>query len=431
MQADYVNPFVRAAVATLEEMTRGPVRRMGLTTHLTRHAPGDLTVAAAITGRFNGTVALTLSRSTAVNLAGQIMGPDHAMLPALLRSMTIEMTNLIVRQAADELTEQGIPTNTTMPWAADRGEPIVPASRRFLVTTLQSSAGPVDLMLTLQPSDEPAQELPASEPRPWIPDKGGGVLEIIAEGQVSMFLQPVVSIPRAEVMGYEALLRGPVGSALHRPDALFEAADAAGALDRLERLARRTALRVRQAVPPDMTLFMNIDVRVPVLDLACPLYNFLQNHHQDSHGLVLEITERTVLNRSPDLLISLEEFKAAGGKVALDDVGAGHSGLQAVLAIQPQFMKLDRSLVRHVQHNRWQAAMIQAFVNFAREVGATVVAEGVETVNELMALRDLGVDLVQGFLLARPGPRPVLSLDVLALEVLRSDSSSPTSRPSA
>lgn len=423
MLADLINPFVTSAVATLEDMTRGPVRRTGLTSLALRHAPGEYNAATLVTGRATGLVVLSLSAGTAASIAGLILGPDRAPIPPLLRSVVAELADLIARQAVEDLTDRGIPISITSPRHVERGEALLSTPALFLSVTLDTTAGSLELLVALQAAELTSSHVGGHDPETARSGRGqhAAILDIIARRAVSMVLQPVISVPRAQVVGYEALLRGPVGTPLYRPDPLFEAANAAGVLDRLERLARRSALETKGIVPHGLKLFINIDARVPILDVACPLYEYLRDQDADPHELVLEVTERTVLNRSPDLLISLEEFKAAGGNVALDDVGAGESGLQAVLAVQPQFMKLDRSLVRKVHQNKWQAAMINAFVHFARDVGATVVAEGVETVDELLFLRELGVDMVQGFLLARPVAEPVLIIDGLAAEALRSD----------
>jgi EAL domain-containing protein (putative c-di-GMP-specific phosphodiesterase class I) len=119
--------------------------------------------------------------------------------------------------------------------------------------------------------------------------------------------------------------------------------------------------------------------------------------------LVIEVTERGVMHEGTALTKMLGELRARGARIALDDLGAGYAALSVVTILRPEVIKLDMSLVRDVDKDEARADLVQALVDLAHRLGATLVAEGVETVGERDTLCALGCDLLQGYLLARPG----------------------------
>ena len=135
----------------------------------------------------------------------------------------------------------------------------------------------------------------------------------------------------------------------------------------------------------------------------------------DLSGLVIEITEHEEVLRDDSLQTVLAPLRARGARIAVDDAGAGYAGLQQVMRMQADITKLDRALIEDVHLDRVKAALVRSLVHFAGENGAELCAEGIECLDELTTLAELGVTLAQGFVLARPAPAWVgVALDAVA-----------------
>jgi GAF domain-containing protein len=132
-------------------------------------------------------------------------------------------------------------------------------------------------------------------------------------------------------------------------------------------------------------------------------------------GLVIEVTENELVSGDPEIAAGIAAFRARGARLAVDDTGAGYAGLTHVMRLAPDIIKLDRALTTGVHNDPVKAALIASFVRYARDIDATVCAEGVETLQELERLADLDVAYGQGYVIARPaGPWPVVSPDAAA-----------------
>ncbi len=122
-----------------------------------------------------------------------------------------------------------------------------------------------------------------------------------------------------------------------------------------------------------------------------------------SRRVVLEVSERTAIESLDEVRSVVGELRALGFRVAVDDLGSGYAGLTSLVALEPEFIKLDMSLVRPVVRSARTRSLLSAIIGFARGVGTQVIAEGVETEEEARALVDLGCDHLQGYWIARPG----------------------------
>ncbi|MFL5885757.1 MAG: EAL domain-containing protein [Thermoleophilaceae bacterium] len=238
----------------------------------------------------------------------------------------------------------------------------------------------------------------ASEPGVRRP--GGEVAEVEAvlsepDAVVAVF-QPLVSLTNGQISGYEALTRFPKPP-VRRPDEWFNLAHRVGLGAALEARALREALSA-PGRPPGVYLSFNVSPSALSSDEVMAVLP------RSMTGLVVEITEHENVADEAALLDRLEEMRRRGARIAIDDAGAGYSGLQQVMRLQPDIIKLDRSLVGNVDSDAAKAALIDSFVRFARRTDATIVAEGIETAEELKVLADLEVDYGQGFGLASPGP---------------------------
>lgn len=231
--------------------------------------------------------------------------------------------------------------------------------------------------------------------------------QIIAERAVYPLFQPIVDLATRQVVGVEALARGPAGSALEFPDALFAAATAAGLLTELDQLccarALETAREAGPLAPP--LVFVNAEpaaLRQPMSpDLAAVVYSGLP------FRIVLEFTERELASRPAALLRLSDLVHAVGNSVALDDVGADPASLAFLPLIEPEVVKLDMHLVQEPYSAHTQATA-DAVAGYAERSGAVVLAEGVETPEHAVNAVALGARWGQGWLFGRPGPLEAL-----------------------
>lgn len=235
-----------------------------------------------------------------------------------------------------------------------------------------------------------------------------GELKMILENElITPVYQPIVALKNGEVFAYEALSRGPAGSPLHPPDALFALAEEEQCLWQLDYLCRSMAIRNVENALGDKKLFLNVDARI--------LYDqdfhqgttakFLQQCGLDKGDIVFEISEKTTVNDYKSFCSVLENYQCQHYKIAIDDVGAGYSGLNLLAQIAPQFIKLDIGLIKDIDKNHVRRAIVKALVGFARSAGIKTIAEGIERKEELNVLVELGVDYGQGFLLGRPNQK--------------------------
>jgi EAL domain-containing protein (putative c-di-GMP-specific phosphodiesterase class I) len=207
--------------------------------------------------------------------------------------------------------------------------------------------------------------------------------------------QVVKELATGRIIGFEALTRFADGTP---PDLKFNEAVAAGLGLELEHACLTASIRAATALPPGAWLSLNVS---PALALAVePLVVLLRTTNR---AIVLEITEHAPIEDYPrlaDALVTLRHH----ARLAVDDAGAGYAGLRHILEVQPQFVKLDISLVRAVDQDAARRAMIGGMIAFARDAGCALIAEGIETPGELATLQELGVRFGQGYLLGRPAP---------------------------
>jgi EAL domain-containing protein (putative c-di-GMP-specific phosphodiesterase class I) len=213
-----------------------------------------------------------------------------------------------------------------------------------------------------------------------------------------MAYQPVVRAADGTVFGYEALLRSEE-PALPNPGALVDAAARLGQLNELGRAIRSTAAKPMPGAP-EAVLFLNLHPN----DLADPMLVAEDTPlTQIASKVVLEITERTAIDGIPDLRSRVARMRELGFRMAVDDLGGGYAGLTSLAILEPEMVKLDISLVRGIDGDPVKRKVIEGMTALAHELNAIVVAEGVETTEERDALCEVGCDLMQGYLFAKPG----------------------------
>jgi EAL domain-containing protein (putative c-di-GMP-specific phosphodiesterase class I) len=218
---------------------------------------------------------------------------------------------------------------------------------------------------------------------------------------LTMHYQPIVHASTRARFGYEALLRSG-DKALPHPGAILDAAER---LERVATLSRAVRAHVAKVVAPEPAerglIFVNLHLHdlfdKQLLSPFAPLSKIASR-------VVLEITERTSLEGQIDLRYRVAELRELGYQIAIDDLGGGHARMGTFTPLDTDFVKLDMSLVRDVDKHQMKQRLIRSVTQLCREQGTRVIGEGVETEAEAQALVELGCDLLQGYLIARPGP---------------------------
>ncbi len=221
------------------------------------------------------------------------------------------------------------------------------------------------------------------------------IRQLIESAALEIALQPVFDIHDGRFLGAEALARFP--SCFGTTEAVFESAGAVGLSLPLERLAIGCAIPVLDALQDGQFLAVNLTPQV-----AFELAATGETRPELLRRLVLEITEHAAITSYADLRRALRSSRDQGLRLAIDDAGAGYASLKHVVELEPDIIKIDRSIVEGVASDRARRSAVSAFVLLALDIGASVIAEGVERPEDLEAIKDLGVDAAQGFLLARP-----------------------------
>lgn len=222
------------------------------------------------------------------------------------------------------------------------------------------------------------------------------IMSVLEMGQPRVVYQPIYRCSEARIIGVECLSRFQI-EPQRTPDVWFGEAYDVGLGVRLELNAILTALDGLRHTPGDFHVALNVS---PQAILSGNINDYLDAI--PPHRIVLEITEHTLIDDYALLNERLAPMKQAGVRIAVDDAGAGYASLRHVLAIHPDILKLDLSLTRGIDTDTPRRALAAALIEFARQTRCNVVAEGVETAAELATLRQLGVDDVQGYHLARP-----------------------------
>jgi EAL domain-containing protein (putative c-di-GMP-specific phosphodiesterase class I) len=240
-----------------------------------------------------------------------------------------------------------------------------------------------------------AEHRPASLPDVPPPDRAL-IRDAAGSGVLTMAFQPIVGLRNGEVQGHEALARF-AHERIRQPADWFAMARRIGLDVQLQRDAAALALQQAHAVDPGRFLSVNLSDDALLDDGVHRL--LLTSSPED---VVVELTEHQTSGEDEAVLRAIAELRAEGIRFAVDDVGTGYAGLERILSVAPELIKLDRSLVVGIWDDPGRQAMVQALATFARAVEAEVVAEGIEAQPDADALRILGVAMGQGFLLGRP-----------------------------
>lgn len=221
---------------------------------------------------------------------------------------------------------------------------------------------------------------------------------VIGQGQFAIVYQPIWDIRSRQAVGFECLTRFS-GMPSRPPNEWFGEAAEVGLGTKLELAAIRAAVGALGSLPERLHLAMNASVGTITNREFADVMEDLPPER-----IVIEITEHTDVDDYEHLLRALLPLRQRGFRLAVDDAGAGYSSLRHILNLQPDFIKLDMDLIRHIDVDPARRALASALIGFARDTGSVIIAEGVETASEFATLQHLGVEQVQGYFLGRPMP---------------------------
>ena len=217
-------------------------------------------------------------------------------------------------------------------------------------------------------------------------------------GSLWLAYQPIVKFSDRTPFGYEALLRSD-NCALNGPEAILHAAERLGALNKLGRAVRQKAADSLGNLPDGVALFVNLH---PEELMDGQLLESNAGLSLGARRVVLEITERCGLSKIDNLPAKVKALRKMGFRIAVDDLGAGYSGLANVALLEPEFVKLDMALVRDIDQSSVKQKLVTSLVTLSKAMGQSIIAEGIETQAECETLAGLGCDLLQGYLFAKP-----------------------------
>jgi diguanylate cyclase (GGDEF)-like protein len=252
---------------------------------------------------------------------------------------------------------------------------------------------------------------------------------ILGEGLTSVY-QPIVDLGTGDIFAFEALTRGPRATPFESPATLFAIAEEVDLTVELDRACFRGALRNAMTLEPVHRLFVNL-LPMSFYDSAfieVEVGNLLTAAGLTPANIVFEITERLAIENFASFKRALSTYTSMGFGVAIDDVGTRHSNLETVMSLRPHFIKISDVLVRGIARSTVKREMLRSLRHIAETIDAVMIAEGIEHVEDVAALRELGLRYGQGYYMARPGP-PFPSLPDAVRAELRTLTSPGGSKP--
>ena len=236
--------------------------------------------------------------------------------------------------------------------------------------------------------------------------KRSRLFELVLDGRVRSVYEPIVDVSTHTVFGYEALARGPEGSELYSPAALFSTATEEDLLFQLDCLCRRSGLDGARDLPGGAKLFLNVRPTT-IYDPAFraeQITETLAASKLTPSDVVFEISEQESIANFSIFREVRDYYGKLGFQIALDDVGAGYSSLEAVMELSPEFIKVDRAFVAGIDEDPARQELLRALKAVSNSIGARIIGEGLDTLEELETLGSLGVPFGQGWLFGKPHP---------------------------
>lgn len=239
------------------------------------------------------------------------------------------------------------------------------------------------------------------------------LVRIISDNLFESHMQPIVDVKRMQIVAYEFLLRPAKGQAPFQPYQLFEIAQQSGLHSFLDRSARISAIQASALyLKPGIKRFINFLPSSIYNPNYCLSHTFqaIDRFNQDPRDFVFEVVETEKISDIEHLKNIFKVYQEHGIQVALDDVGAGYSTLEVLAELKPDYVKIDRDLVRYCDQDDKKRRTITDIINCAHSFGAAVLAEGMERKEELAYCKSQQVELAQGYLFGKPSPSPLPEL---------------------
>jgi EAL domain-containing protein (putative c-di-GMP-specific phosphodiesterase class I) len=253
---------------------------------------------------------------------------------------------------------------------------------------------------------EEAAEAADLQRRTTLQRRRHGLQSILFGGRVSSVYEPIVDVATKTVYAYEALARGPEGTPFHFPVALFQAAEDEGLIYELDCLCRTSGLDGAVELPDDTQLFLNVrptTIHDPKFRPDAVIRT-LEASRLRPANVVFEISEQESIENFDAFREIRDEYRSLGFRFALDDTGSGYASLQAVIELEPDFIKVDRALITGLDTNRSKQTLLRALQDVADGIGARIIGEGLDTLEELEMLGELQIPFGQGWLFGKPTP---------------------------
>lgn len=230
--------------------------------------------------------------------------------------------------------------------------------------------------------------------------------EVLDKKQIKTVFQPIVSLRDGIIYGYEALSRGPHNTGLNSPNVLFECAEKFDKVWDLESLCRVKAIEAAHDLQTPIRLFLNVNPNL-MHDAKFKqgfTKEYLDQYSIDPERIVFEINEKNPIENISVFKKAVKNYEEQNYKIAVDDAGSGYSGLNMISEIRPHFIKLDINLIRDIDKDVTKQALVRSMAEYAQLTNTNLIAEGIETEDELLKLIDIGVQYGQGYFLQRPDP---------------------------
>ncbi|EKE84542.1 GGDEF domain-containing protein [Idiomarina xiamenensis] len=244
---------------------------------------------------------------------------------------------------------------------------------------------------------------------------------LIEKRTLEPLFQPIIDTFAGKIIGHEALIRGPKGHSLEFPNDLFRVAAEHHMLSELELACRDASLRRYQALAMPGRLFLNVNPNV-LLEKHHPQGSTLKMAEQlgiAPEKIVIELSEQYPVQDAKLLQYAIERYRDEGFAIAIDDLGSGYSGLKLWSELKPDYVKIDRYFISNIHQDPVKREFVQSIVALGRNMQSRVVAEGIESEDELQQLHALGVHYCQGFYLGRPAAQPLQQVDIRLLQDIR------------
>lgn len=234
------------------------------------------------------------------------------------------------------------------------------------------------------------------------------LLGILESESLYPHFQPIVDIKKGEIIGHEALIRGPAGSMMASPGALFQTAIENNLLHTLELLSRRCSIEKFAELKIEGKLFLNISASL----LGTPQHTegftaeLLEELGLSINDIVIELSEQHPFDQHGLSNNAVDYYRNMGFQIAVDDLGTGYSGLKLWSELKPEYVKIDRHFISKIDEDAVKREFVRSIYNIGNTMGCRVIAEGIERQEELQTLMELGIGIGQGFYLGYPSPEP-------------------------